>query len=603
MAPRSTLEKLSLRVLPAAAHRFLFGPSEGLVVAHLLLRALFGAVSGTGLFLGVSHNLPLTFDQKLLAAAVFSAVCAVGGALSSSCRCSVLLMFPSMLGSRGRAYLMLLMLSVLYRGPIFNIQRNVESAALSLSCNLDLQVYHSRLLWREAVKPFVLITQQLMDDETEFESEAQDVSTNFQNIRDEVVLQYGYDKFKHTPNGTSTQDQFTYKTMMQCNSVVEEGVKRCVDWFRQKWADCMKAIPVPVIDHILCVSMKFHFLCDIMRVMTPWCRDQIPVEGNFGSLFDRLNLSVDLLSREFSTSVVLKEQQEVLDGALLDKEFTRVVRASFLRLTASMDQLLRLLQLLLSFTFITLFTQGVGYLLQYRRDVRFDNLYVTTYFRQIDARRKKAGKRCLLPLKQQERKNFIEPWSLRVHPQELMGLTSGVFQVLSVSLLSVLLLTVDFSLFHVLDIVSRHTFTQFNLTSSHQVDIRVGGASMMARLLRKTVSAFNSSSSFHIQTDNQACVCVPSPPPSGVYISCVCCILLVALFSCVQVYTNRLHRVITAFYHPQREKRRVLFLYNLQIQRRAFCPDRKCIPSRTVFQRLTRCLHRRQEAPPTAHRL
>ncbi|XP_068426854.1 E3 ubiquitin-protein ligase DCST1 isoform X3 [Clinocottus analis] len=543
MAPRSTLEKLSLRVLPAAAHRFLFGPSEGLVVAHLLLRALFGAVSGTGLFLGVSHNLPLTFDQKLLAAAVFSAVCAVGGALSSSCRCSVLLMFPSMLGSRGRAYLMLLMLSVLYRGPIFNIQRNVESAALSLSCNLDLQVYHSRLLWREAVKPFVLITQQLMDDETEFESEAQDVSTNFQNIRDEVVLQYGYDKFKHTPNGTSTQDQFTYKTMMQCNSL----------------------------------SFK-HLLLSSAPPPSPSAPPP---------------------------SVLLQEQeqQEVLDGALLDKEFTRVVRASFLRLTASMDQLLRLLQLLLSFTFITLFTQGVGYLLQYRRDVRFDNLYVTTYFRQIDARRKKAGKRCLLPLKQQERKNFIEPWSLRVHPQELMGLTSGVFQVLSVSLLSVLLLTVDFSLFHVLDIVSRHTFTQFNLTSSHQVDIRVGGASMMARLLRKTVSAFNSSSSFHIQTDNQACVCVPSPPPSGVYISCVCCILLVALFSCVQVYTNRLHRVITAFYHPQREKRRVLFLYNLQIQRRAFCPDRKCIPSRTVFQRLTRCLHRRQEAPPTAHRL
>ena len=45
--------------------------------------------------------------------------------------------------------------------------------------------------------------------------------------------------------------------------------------------------------------------------------------------------------------------------------------------------------------------------------------------------------------------------------------TSGVFQLLSVSLLSAVLLTVDFSLFHVLDIVSRHTFTQFNLTSKH----------------------------------------------------------------------------------------------------------------------------------------
>ncbi|XP_034410140.1 E3 ubiquitin-protein ligase DCST1 [Cyclopterus lumpus] len=576
MAPHSTLERLSLSLLPPAVHRFLFGQSEGFLVAHLVVRALFGAVSGTVLFLGVSHSLPLTFDLKLLAAACFIAVCAVGGALSSSCRCSVLLMFPSMLGSRGRAYLMLFILSVLYRGPVSNIQRNVETAALSLSCNLDLQVRHGRLLWREAVKPFVLITRQLMDDEEEFESEALSVSGNFQNIRDEVVLQFGYDRFNANASG-STQDQFTSKTRMQCDSVVDEGVKRCADWFNQKWAECMKAIPVPIINHILCVSMKFHFLCDIMRVMTPWCREQIPVEGNFGQLFDRLNLSVDLLSREFSTSLVLQvsqQQQAVLEGALLDEEFTQAVRGSFLKLTAVMEELLSLLQLLLSFTFISIFTHGFSYLLQYRRDVRFDNLYITTYFRQVDARRRRKGKRCLLPLRNSEKKNFIDPWSLKVHEEELIGLTSGVFQVLSVSLLSLLLLTVDFSLFHVLDIVSRHTFSQFNLTSSHKVDIRVGGASMMARLLRKTVSAFNSSSILSVQTDNQ-----------GVYISCVCCILLVALFSCFQVYTNRLHRVITALYHPQREKRRVLFLYNLQVQRRVSSLDRKRITrSRTVLK-------------------
>uniref|UniRef100_A0A3Q3MM35 Uncharacterized protein n=1 Tax=Mastacembelus armatus TaxID=205130 RepID=A0A3Q3MM35_9TELE len=89
-------------------------------------------------------------------------VCAVGGALSSSFRCSILLMFPSMLGSRGHSYLMLFILSVLYKGPVSNMQRNVETAALSLSCNLDLQVNHSKLLWRDVVRPFVLITQELM---------------------------------------------------------------------------------------------------------------------------------------------------------------------------------------------------------------------------------------------------------------------------------------------------------------------------------------------------------------------------------------------------------------------------------------------------------
>ena len=48
----------------------------------------------------------------------FSAVCILGGAFSSYFRCSVLLIFPSMLGSRGRAYLMLFVLYGLYRGKL-----------------------------------------------------------------------------------------------------------------------------------------------------------------------------------------------------------------------------------------------------------------------------------------------------------------------------------------------------------------------------------------------------------------------------------------------------------------------------------------------------
>uniref|UniRef100_A0A3B4XQY1 Uncharacterized protein n=1 Tax=Seriola lalandi dorsalis TaxID=1841481 RepID=A0A3B4XQY1_SERLL len=138
-------------------------------------------------------------------------VCAVGGALSSSFRCSVLLMFPSILGSRGRAYLMLFILSVLYRGPVSNVQRNMETAALSLSCNLDLQVHHSKLLWRDAVSPFLRITKELMVTET------RPGTSQLTSIRDEVVLQYGYDKFR-PQQGNSTQEQFTTKTMMQCDS-------------------------------------------------------------------------------------------------------------------------------------------------------------------------------------------------------------------------------------------------------------------------------------------------------------------------------------------------------------------------------------------------
>ncbi|KAK5879485.1 hypothetical protein CesoFtcFv8_022596 [Champsocephalus esox] len=185
--PHSTVERLSLNFLPPAVHRLLFSQSGEFPGARLLLRALYGAVSGTALFLGLCRRLPLTFDLQLAAAAVFIGVCAACCSCSSSCRCSLLLMFPSMLGTRGRAYVMLLLLTVLCRGPLSNIQSNVEAAALSLSCNLDLQIHHSKVLWRETLSPYILISQQLMVLERDSESLHHHLSAAHGNYDNKVL--------------------------------------------------------------------------------------------------------------------------------------------------------------------------------------------------------------------------------------------------------------------------------------------------------------------------------------------------------------------------------------------------------------------------------
>ncbi|XP_054916954.1 E3 ubiquitin-protein ligase DCST1-like isoform X1 [Poeciliopsis prolifica] len=525
---------------------------------------LFGAAGGAVLYLGFSHNLPLTFDLKLAVGIAFVGVCIIGGILSSSFRCTILLTLPSILGSRGRSYLMVMIVMILYKGPISNMERNAEAAALSLSCNLDLQVQHSRVLWRLATKPFLMVAKQLMKDKVEFESDSLDISKKFQNIRDEVLQQYGYNPIQQKPGGAaqrnSTQEQFAFNTRRRCDGMVNEGIRRCAGWFKQKWNKCMKAIPVPIINHILCISMKFDFLCDILRIMTPWCREQIPVERNFGQLYDRLNLSMDHLSREFRTQIVVQEeqQQSVLDGVQLDLVFTEAVKESFQRLTERMDQGMKVLEMVLSFTFITVFIQAVQYLRSYRTNISFDNVYITSYFRRIDERRRRAGKHFLLPLRKSERKRFIAPMSPNINPQEFTQVATGAFQVLTISLLVILLLGIDFSLFQVLNIINSHTFTQFNITSSHHIDISVGGDTMMARMLRTTISGFNSSSKSSNQSDNRACLFAPTRLPFEVYVRCVGVILVVALFSCVQVYTNRLRHVIAAFYNPKREKKRLV---------------------------------------------
>lgn len=52
--------------------------------------------------------------------------------------------------------------------------------------------------------------------------EALNVSKKFQDIRDEMVLQYGYDRFETKQGGgNSTQEEFTAKTLKQCDGKSE----------------------------------------------------------------------------------------------------------------------------------------------------------------------------------------------------------------------------------------------------------------------------------------------------------------------------------------------------------------------------------------------
>ncbi|XP_062393945.1 E3 ubiquitin-protein ligase DCST1 [Sardina pilchardus] len=539
----STIETFCERILPDFARKFLFSPPHQFRRPRLLCGVLFGTVSGTGLYLGLMHNIVMTTIQRLIVGYVVVGVCILGGMFSTLFRCSVLLMFPSILGSQGRAYLMLFVFFGLYQGPVTNIPRNIQDVAYSMGCNLDLQIQHSKVMWRVVIDPFVQVVQEIVDDTGELQSEAKNISRNFQSIRDEVMGRYGYNNTEGDSIATlnSTQEVFAAKTMMRCDYVVEEGVERCRGWFDVKWQECMDTISVPLINHLLCVPMKFDFLCDVMKVMTPWCREEIPVEGNFGQTFDKLNLSIGKLGAEFTTNVILQkvEQQSVFGLSMLQEDFSTELSKTFEEKKAIVEQLLELVHVLLSFAFITVFVSAFGYARQYCQDIRFDNMYITTYFRQIDARRRKA--------------------------------------VLSLTLFTCVLLAVDWILYHVFDIIRRHSFTEYSFSSHHHIDIDVGGESILANLLRKTIGAFNTTSSVDMQSSNKNCLpdphalaweeylwsivpllmmalnCLPEPHALTweEYLWSIVPLLMMALMCCLQVYTNRLRRVIAAFYFPK----------------------------------------------------
>ncbi|XP_017377001.2 E3 ubiquitin-protein ligase DCST1-like isoform X2 [Cebus imitator] len=138
----------------------------------------------------------------------------------------------------------------------------------------------------------------------------------------------------------------------------------------------------------------------------------------------------------------------------------------------------------------------------YNHDIRFDNVYISTYFCQIDDRRKKLGKRTLLPLRKAEEKTVIFPCKLTIQASEMSNVVRELLEALPILLLLVLLCGLDWALYSIFDTIRHHSFLQYSFRSSHKLEVKVEGDSMLARLLQKTIGALNTSSETVMESNN-----------------------------------------------------------------------------------------------------
>ncbi|XP_064899072.1 E3 ubiquitin-protein ligase DCST1 isoform X1 [Columba livia] len=566
--PNTTLKRVLLWLLPARCNRFVWSQPH----QHRGTKLLLG--TGVGIFFGVGLCqlliVPLDFTDSLKMQLCFGlmGITTLGWATSPHFRCANLLMAPKFLGKEGRVYVLSLVLAAIYKGPVANTWHNLEEVTRSLSCVAELQVNHSRQLWEMSTAPMHRVLESMARSGTTLNAETQNISRAFVGLNAEVASNAGFDLRERRepppPANLSTQQVFEKKTRLRCTYVLNLGVQRCRDWFDEKHEECMAAVYVPIVNHILCVPMTFKFLCVIVKIADLWCQNKIPVEGNFGQMYDMVNDTVGNISQEFSASVVIQEEQrEMLHGVNVSaQELVEEVNAQLRQHGSHFVQAVSLFRFLLSFTFLLVFISAFNYTKKYCQDICYDNMYITTYFRQIDARRKKQHKRTLLPLRQAELPTVIFPCHLAIQPLELQNMVVELLECIPPLLLLILACGLDHTLFTMLSIIQQHSYVQYSFHSSHHLAVHVTGTSLMAQLLRNTIGALNTSSDTHLETSNLGCL----PQPRGMeredYVRTCVPLAALALLCLAQVYMYRLRRVIAAFFFPKREKSRVLFLYN-----------------------------------------
>ncbi|XP_068271216.1 E3 ubiquitin-protein ligase DCST1 [Nyctibius grandis] len=572
--PNTTLKQVVGLLLPAACSRFLWSQPDQYRCSKFLLGAGVGILLGLALCHLLIVPMNITETHKVQVTCWVSGVTALGWATSPHFRCATMLLAPKFLGKEGRVYVLSIVLASIYSGPVTNTWHNLEEVTRSLGCVAQLQVNHSRELWRVSMAPMRRVMEDMARGGDTLREEMQNISRAFVELNDQVASEEGYNlrerRSVEPQKHLSTQEKYEMKTRLRCDYVIQLGMKRCRDWFDAKHKLCMQKVYVPIINHLLCIPMKFKFLCNIVKVMKTWCRDRIPVDSNFGQMYDKVNDSVGSLSQEFSASVVVQEEhQEMLVGIDMPVEQVMEEVTSHLRQhSARLDRAFTFFRLLLSFTFILVFISAFSYTKSYCRDIRFDNLYITTYFRQIDARRRKQHKRTLLPLCRAELSDVIFPFRLTVQPQEMQNMVVELLGCIPPLLFLLLACGLDRTLSTMLSIIQQHSFVQYSFHSSHHLAVHVSGNSLMARLLRSTIGALNTSSDTQTQTSNFACLPRPRAMRSEQYVDTCVPLVVLALLCLAQVYTYRLRRAIAAFYFPKREKSRVLYFYNRLLRQR-----------------------------------
>ncbi|XP_074076603.1 E3 ubiquitin-protein ligase DCST1 isoform X2 [Macrotis lagotis] len=578
--PNTTVNWFLNWLLPTPCARFVWRkPGEFPVTSFLL-----GAGIGGFLTVGLAHTLltPINLyeEEKIMLMYSMVGLGALGWGTSPYIRCASLLLIPKILGKEGRLLMLGYVLIAIYEGPVANLRHNLNEVVLSLGCMVELQINHTRMAWRVSTSPLRTVFRDLLRKKEELKVDTENISNSFKELDAQIKSSDGYDlgtigelkdegpEIRMGLKGVkpfSTQQLYEVKTKLRCRFIVNEAVQSCHWWFDHKHTRCMQAIKVPLFSHLLCLPMTFKFLCSITRVMEPWCRNRIPVEGNFGQTYDSLNQSMQGLGGEFSAQInIKKEKQSALLGINISKAQLREEVKDYVDYhMAKLEEALGLLRMLFSFTFL-----AFSYTDNYCRDIRFDNIYISTYFHQIDDRRKKQGRRSLLPLRKVEKATVIFPYKPIIQATEIKNVFQELLGSLPVLMLLLVLCGLDWTFYTIFDTIRRHSFLQYTFSSSHHLEVKVGGDSMLARLLRKTIGALNTSSDLLIESSNIACLPQPIGMNSQDYMKAFLPASLLVFLCLTQAFSYRLRRVIAAFYFPKREKKRVLFFYNELLRKR-----------------------------------
>ncbi|XP_017773927.1 PREDICTED: DC-STAMP domain-containing protein 1 [Nicrophorus vespilloides] len=558
----------------------------------------YGMLLGFMFYELILVDLDFTEFSSFVMGLIITLMLSFGIAFSTQIRCISMLAMPNFGGQAGRGVLKSLVFAYLLSGPVENLTINGKEVVRVFGCTTSLTFNLTKTRFELMFKPFSDALLQMKADANEIKDTIRSIRDVSAPIAGEIEGEEEMKKLKeendyldstmedskrskeldgkYRTEGEKSEARrfeanYLKKIEMRCQDQFTKASKKCKGMFGKGYDVCYDTVTW-VAAWLLCWPMKITFICNIAEAVggSGKCDPSKHIDPGFGEGYEYLKKSRATLSENFKNVKLqykigkIKQLADLRDATDTAKAVIHEVDGK----KQTLDTILRICKRLLAFVFLRIIISSQKYHDRYLRDIEFDNLYITKYFKKIDARRKLQEKHTLLPLKKVERMKLIDPWSSRVIAVEKQQMLPQVLKMFLEMVTATTIILLDRLFYEALDLVRRHAKLDFYQAGSHDMLLQVKGTGMIARLLRSVVRGFNIKK--RIKTIRSNATCLPQPNVlSNYYLYKIYgTYLFIMFFILIQAYTLRLRRPICSIFYRKREKRRVLFLYNQTLKRR-----------------------------------
>ena len=228
---------------------------------------------------------------------------------------------------------------------------------------------------------------------------------------------------------------------------------------------------------------------------------------------------------------------------------------------------------LMALSILYLFIKSSLYLRKYLTKETFDNKYITHGFYKYDAKRRKLGKKTVLPLSPRESKKYTDttiPWPRK---QEVDGLKKELKPYYKPIAITLCVFAADYVLYFMLLLINKYGAQLITISGASRINVKVLGSGVVAAYIKIFGEGIQLNDTYSASLNITYCLPTPRQPDTGTTILIVFLYVLGLCFIVLEVFGSRLRRKITAFFYPVTEFDRIRFLHAQIIHKRASLLD------------------------------